>query len=88
MPLCAEDRDYLLRHLRAVGEAFGVNAVPDVPLRVMPARALARHLARLRSTIQAECFEQELALGRLESVYRLLASATRLGAGRLDRARF
>lgn len=79
MGLCAEDREYLLRHLRAVGDAFGISsAVPDVPLNVITARAFARHLARLRSGIAPQTLEQHLALGRLEGVFRLLASAVRL----------
>lgn len=79
-PLClgAEDQDYLLRHLRAVGEAFAVAAVPAVPLRYMSGRGLARHLSRLRSWLAPCTLEQHLALGRLESVFRLLASAVRL----------
>lgn len=78
LPLCAEDQDYLLRHLRAVGDTFGLQAAPDVPLNVMTVRAVARHLARLRTRIEPQNLEQQLALGRLESVFRLLASAARL----------
>lgn len=78
LPLCAEDLDYLHRHLTAVGEAFGLRAVPDVPLDLLSVRALARHVARLRSWIEPQTLEQQLALGRLESVFRLVASAARL----------
>lgn len=78
--LCAEDRDYLLRQLRAVGDAFDLRATPDAPLEVMTLRALTRHVARLRSWIEPQSLEQQLALGRLESVFRLLASAVRLSA--------
>lgn len=78
LPLCVEDQDYLLRNLRAVGDAFGLDATPDVPLDAMSGRALARHLARLRTWIEPQSLEQQLALGRLESVFRLLASAARL----------
>ncbi|MCR6630619.1 MAG: hypothetical protein NVV74_11535 [Magnetospirillum sp.] len=74
----AEDQDYLLRHLHAVGEAFDVRAVPDTPLAAMSGRSLARHLARLRSWLDPQTLDQQLALGRLESVFRLVASAVRL----------
>lgn len=78
LPLCAEDQDYLTRHLQAVGEAFGCRAVPDVSLRYLSGRTIVRHLARLRASVDAVTLEQHLALGRLESVFRLLASAVRL----------
>lgn len=78
LSLCAEDQEYLLRHLKAVGDAFGLRAVPDVPLDLLSGRALARHVARLRSWVEPQTLEQQLALGRLESVFRLLASAVRL----------
>lgn len=81
LALGAEDFIYLQRHLVAVGEAFGVAAVPDVSLACLSGRALTGHLARLRARLCPETLEQQLALGRLESVYRLLASAVRL-AGR------
>ncbi len=80
VPLCPEDRAYVLAHLAAVEDAFGVRAVPDVPLRHMTGRALARHLARLRPQLAPQGLEQELALGRLEGVFRLVAAAVRLGA--------
>lgn len=78
--LCREDEDYILRHLAAVGAAFALRAAPDVPLNVMSGRALTRHVARLRSWLEPATLEQQLALGRLESVYRMLASAVRLQA--------
>ncbi len=87
LPLCAEDLDYLTRHLQAVGAAFGCRAVPDVPLRYLGGRTIARHLARLRASVQVVTFEQQLALGRLESVFRLIASATRLSHLAADRSK-
>lgn len=78
--LCAEDQATLLRHLRVVGESFGLRAAPDVPLDVMTARALVRHLARLRTRLEPSSLGQHLALGRLDSVFRLVASAVRLAA--------
>lgn len=87
LPLCAEDQDYLTRHLEAVGEAFACRAVPDVALRYLSGRTIARHLARLRASVQAETFEQHLALGRLESVFRLIASAARLTQLAADRSK-
>src|SRR5512145_1487253 len=80
LPLCAEDCDYVMRHLEAVGAAFGLRAVPDVALQYMTGRAIARHLARLRPLLMPQSLEQHLALGRLESVFRLVASAVRLAA--------
>ena len=81
LALCPEDWAYVARHFDAVGEAFDVAASPAVPLSMLTGRALARHLARVRASVVAETLEQHLALGRLESVYRLLASVVRL-AGR------
>lgn len=78
LSLCAEDQDYLRRHLEAVGAAFDLRAIPDAPLNLLSVRSLAEHLARLRSWIDPQTLEQQLALGRLESVFRLLASAARL----------
>lgn len=78
LPLSPEDREYVVSNLAAVGDAFGVAAVPDVPLSVLPARAVARHLAAVRSLLVPCSQEQDLALGRMESVFRLVASAVRV----------
>lgn len=75
LKLSEDDRAYVLKHLAAVEEAFGIRAVPDVPLTLMPARAFVRHLAGLRAGLDPQGLEQRLALGRLESVFRLVASA-------------
>jgi hypothetical protein len=70
-----DDRAYVLRHLDAVAEAFGVKAVPDVALSLLPANAFVRHLGDLHARCRAQDLEQRLALGRLESVLRLVESA-------------
>lgn len=78
LPLSTEDQNYVVANLAAVGDAFSVAAVPDAPLSRMPARAVARHLAVVRSLLVPCSQEQDLALGRMESVFRLVASAVRL----------
>lgn len=78
LPLTDEDREYVARHLQAVADAFAVAAVPGVPLSLLSGRALATHLARLRVSLDPKDQDQALALGRLESVFRLVASAVRL----------
>lgn len=78
LPLSPDDCGYVVTNLAAVGDAFGVNAVPQVPLSVLPARAIARHLAAVRSLLVPCGQEQDLALGRMESVFRLVASAVRI----------
>jgi|AGTN01.1.fsa_nt_gi hypothetical protein len=78
LPLSPEDRDYVLANLTAVGDAFGLRATPHAPLSDMTARGVVRHLAAVRTWLDPQTQEQVLALGRLESVYRLLASAVRV----------
>ena len=57
--LCREDEEYVLRHLSAVGAAFALHATPEVPLNTMGARALARHVARLRTGLEPATLEQQ-----------------------------
>lgn len=78
LPLSEDDQDYVIANLTAVGDVFHLAAVPGVSLGVIPAKAVAGHLAALRSRLHAENQEQQLALGRLESVFRLVASAVRV----------
>lgn len=77
LPLSDDDRAYVERHLDAVGLAFDIDVRPP-PLTMLPARALVRHLGRLRETLVPDTFDRRLALGRLESVLRLVESAIAL----------
>lgn len=81
LALSEDDRAYVLRHLDAIGEEFDIDARPAAPLAILPAKALVRHLGELRAALVADTLARRLALGRLESVLRLVESAIAL-AGR------
>lgn len=85
LALSDDDRDYVLRHLAVVGEAFGIRAIPDVKLTILPARAFVRHLGALRARCKPADLEQRLAFGRLESVLRVVESVVIVMAGRGSR---
>jgi hypothetical protein len=86
LDLCADDRAYIDGYLAVVGEALGREARPRVPLTVLPARAFVAHLAELRATLNPHDFDQRLALGRLESVLRLVETAITVMEHRRRRA--
>lgn len=69
-----DDRAYVTRHLEAVAEAFGVKAVPDLSLALLPANCFVHHLGELLAQCRYQDLEQRLAYGRLESVLRLVES--------------
>lgn len=75
LPWSASDISYLQQNLSSIGDSFGLRALPYLPLQSMNGQALARHLAQLRSRLCPQTPDQDLALGRLESVFRLVASA-------------
>lgn len=65
LPLDQSDQDYIRAGLDAVQEAFGIAAAPDLPLRLMPGRALMRLLVDLRTGLRPRTPEQSVAWGRL-----------------------
>jgi hypothetical protein len=75
LPLTDGDQDYILSCLRAVQTAFSEPVVPDVPLDLIPARALMRLLVRLRRTLRPQTDAQADALARLPGALHLLAIA-------------
>ncbi|HEY0838164.1 MAG TPA: hypothetical protein VGE72_29920 [Azospirillum sp.] len=78
LALTAGDQDYVLSSLRAIQTAFAEPVVPDVPLDLIPARALMRLLVRLRRTLRADTEEQRQSLTRLPGALHLLAIACAL----------
>jgi hypothetical protein len=75
LPLDRGDQDYILAGLRAVEEAFAVAALPDMPVGLMPGRALMRLLVDLRSGLRPENPEQSAAWGRLAGAILVLDTA-------------
>lgn len=60
-----DDMAYIRDSLTAIGTVFAVDAVPDIPLHLVPARALMRRLVTLRTTLKPQTQEQGVVLGRL-----------------------
>jgi hypothetical protein len=65
LPLDQSDQDYIRAGLEAVQEAFGIAALPDLPIGLMPGRALMRLLVDLRAELRPRSPEQSAAWGRL-----------------------
>lgn len=86
LDLCADDRAYIDGYLAVVGEALGREARPQVPLTMLPARSFVAHLAELRAILDPHDFDHRLALGRLESVFRLVETAIAVMEHRRRRA--
>ncbi len=78
LPLSEDDRAYVLRHLDAIGEEFGCETRPPVPLEALPGKALVRHLGELRARLVPDSLPRRLAVGRLESLLRLVETAIAL----------
>lgn len=70
-----DDRAYVMRCLTGIEEAFGLHVVPDVPLDVLPGRALMRKLVSLRTELRPQTPEQREAWGRLSGAILLLDTA-------------
>lgn len=79
-PLALDETDhaYILANLDEIGESFQCRARPDVSLSILPARSLVRYLIYLEQNLPPETLEQRLAIGRLESIFRLVATAIAL----------
>lgn len=78
LALSEEDQRYLLDGLAEVARVFGVAAVPEVPLDILPGRALMRRMVELRMSLRARDPEQREALGRLTSAILLVDTACAL----------
>ncbi|BAE49072.1 hypothetical protein [Paramagnetospirillum magneticum] len=75
LPLDQGDQDYIRAGLEAVQEAFGIAALPDVPLGLMPGRTLMRLLVDLRARLRPRSPEQTSAWGRLAGAILILDMA-------------
>ena len=69
------DLDYIRDSLAAIGRAFAVAALPDIPLHLLPARALMRRLVDLRTGLKPQTQEQGVLLGRLAGAILRLDTA-------------
>jgi hypothetical protein len=78
LALGADDQAYLLSCLREIERSFGVSAVPDLPLTVLPGRSLMRRLVGLHRTLRPADAEQRTTLGRLAGAILLLDTACAL----------
>lgn len=69
------DLDYIRDSLTDIGQTFGVAALPDIPLHLLPARALMRRLVDLRTSLKPQTQEQGVTLGRLAGAILRLDTA-------------
>ncbi|TNC95213.1 MAG: hypothetical protein FD119_2634 [Stygiobacter sp.] len=69
------DLAYIRDSLTDVGQAFGIAALPDIPLHLLPARALMRRLVDLRTSLKPQTLEQGVTLGRLAGAILRLDTA-------------
>lgn len=76
------DLSYIRDSLTAIGQAFAVPALPEIPLHLLPARALMRRLVDLRTSLKPQTQEQGVLLGRLAGAILRLDTAVAF-----DRAR-
>lgn len=76
------DLGYIQDSLSGIEKAFGITALPDVPLHVVPARMLMRRLVDLRIGLKPQTQEQGIILGRLAGAILRLDTAVAF-----DRAR-
>ena len=75
LPLDQSDQDYIRAGLLAVQETFGIAALPDVPIALMPGRTLMRLLVDLRAKLRPRTPEQTAAWGRLAGAILVLDTA-------------
>lgn len=89
LPLAEEDFAYIETCLAAVDRVFPPERrgrrLVDLPVRLLPARALARRLTTLRRELRPATAEQRLAHGMLWGALGLLNTARAMAAER-DRA--
>lgn len=76
------DLNYIRDSLTGINQAFGVAALPDIPLHLVPARTLMRCLVDLRTSLKPQSQEQGIILGRLAGAILRLDTAVAF-----DRAR-
>jgi hypothetical protein len=69
------DQAYIRESLRAVEAAYGVAAVPDVPVELMPGRTLMRLLIDLRAKLRPTSPIQREAWGKLAGAILILDTA-------------
>lgn len=75
LALEAGDQAYIRDGLAAVEAAYGVAAMPDIPIELMPGRTLMRLLVDLRGTLRPASPEQREAWGRLAGAILILDTA-------------
>ena len=75
LPLDQGDQDYIRTGLEAVQEAFGIAALPDIPVALMPGRTLMRLLVDLRAKLHPRNPQQTGAWGRLAGAILVLDMA-------------
>lgn len=69
------DQAYIRDSLTGIERAFGIQALPDIPLHLVPARALMRRLVDLRTSLKPQTQEQGVILGRLAGAILRLDTA-------------
>lgn len=69
------DLAYIRSSLTGIEQVFGVAALPDIPLHLVPARALMRRLVDLRTSLKPRTQEQGVILGRLAGAILRLDTA-------------
>lgn len=86
LPLAEEDFAYIETCLAAVDRVFPPRrrglGLADLPIRLLPARALARRLTMLRRELRPATAEQRLAHGMLWGALGLLNTARAMAAER------
>ncbi len=78
LPLAADDEAYLMVCLNEIERVFGVRALPEVALTVLPGRTLMRRLIELRRSLRPGDGEQRSAFGRLAGAILLVDTASAL----------
>ena len=73
--LTPADSDYIRTGLTAVESAFGISALPAIPLDLLPGRALMRLLVDLRARLRPKTPEEREAWGRLAGAILILDTA-------------
>ncbi|MBI3446433.1 MAG: hypothetical protein HY055_14020 [Magnetospirillum sp.] len=69
------DQDYIRAGLEAVQANFGIAALPDMPIALMPGRTLMRLLVDLRAQLRPRNPDQREAWGKLAGAILVLDTA-------------
>ncbi|RAU23275.1 hypothetical protein CU669_03770 [Paramagnetospirillum kuznetsovii] len=75
LALDAADQAYIRDSLHAIESAYGVAALPDVPIELMPGRTLMRLLVDLKAKMRPTNNDQREAWGRLAGAILILDTA-------------